>query len=187
MLQNLAISVVLFASAASLAAQPVCTVDPNTGFVFGPPKPGVCFNLKGTNVSFFWAFGNDDDGVIVAFVTNSSNSWVRVDENNQLFGHLMKHDADLAYCPESVILAGKCIPPEIGGTPWFGSGQFTRNGDATNPLGSDTCPFILHYSGEVTSPGGDVFKIIADELAIKDKDSPGGCREIVNRITLKAK
>ena len=185
MLRSVSAVAFLAAFAGCLAAQPACTVDPNTGFVYGPWKPGVCFSLKGTEFSYVWTFGNLEDGAIAAFVFNSTNSWVRVNENNRLFAHLMQHDATFAYCPESVILAGKCIPPDQGGTPWFGSGQFTRNGDTSNPLAFDTFPYILHYSGEVAMSGGDVFKITADELAIKDKNSPGGCKEIVNRISLK--
>ncbi len=84
---------------------------------------------KGKEFSYVWTFGNLEDGAIAAFVFNSTNSWVRVNENTiSSFAHLMQHDATFAYCPESVILAGKCIPPDQGGTPWYGSGQFTRNG-----------------------------------------------------------
>jgi hypothetical protein len=182
----LMIAVVLSIFAVSLAAQPVCTVDPDTGWISNPTKSGVCFFMKGVNSGFFWYFVGPD-GVMSAFAENDK-TFERTDRDAQkVWAHFMSRDAELLYCPWSAINADKCSSPAVGGAGFAGRGHLAANEQTDDPVTVDLCPASLHYTGEVTGPQGLVFKLDAVYISVKDKDEPNGCRIVVNQVTLKAK
>jgi len=166
------VTIMLFSGIASAADRPQC-LDSNGIWIY--TGPAVCFIENAGQPGGIGAGGAD--GLLLAnFV--SRHDWARFGPDAKGIYHASDVDAQLTFIPPSACDENwvNCDPNKF----YLGTGKVSLLG----PMQWPPCPLAANITGNVTSPSGDLFKVLYLEQLVKDKTSDWGCRVVQQTLSL---
>ena len=164
------VAIMLFSGIASAADRPQC-LDSNGNWIY--TGQAVCFIEFAGQPGGIGAW-TADGRVQVNFV--SRHDWMRFGPDEKGIYHASDVDAQLTFIPPSACDDTGCDPSKF----YFGTGKVSLLG----PMTAAPCPLAVNITGNVTSPSGDLFKVLYLELLVKDKTSGWGCRVVQQTLSL---